>query len=115
MVEQYPVPPSANALYRVARRSVHKSVKYNRWLMATVPLIRTDFRGVSIEPKTPIAVSVRANIDRRRDLDNIIKPILDCLQVADVIPNDNYVDRIQMLRDVSIKKQHFTLEVEKYD
>ena len=108
---QYHAPPSANAIYRISRKSVHKSVEYNYWLTRTVPAIRLNFKRVSIPPKTPISVCLRANLDRRRDLDNILKPILDCLQMADVIPNDNYVDFIDLRRDFNIEKNHFTVEV----
>ena len=92
-----------------------KTAKYNQWLGRTVPLVRVHFRGGFLKARQPAVVKIRANLTRQRDLDNILKPIVDCLQQANVIPNDNYVDYIEMVRDSSIKKQHFTLEVKKYD
>ena len=83
--------------------------------MRTVPIVRVNFRGRFLEAKQPANVVIRANLNRHRDLDNILKPIVDCLQAADIIPNDNYVDRVLLERDSSIKKQHFTLEVAKYE
>ena len=79
--------------------------------MRTVPIVRVNFRGRFLEAKQPAEVKIRANLSRQRDLDNILKPIIDCLQVAGVIPNDNYVDKVDLERDETVTKQHFTVEV----
>ena len=112
---EYYLPPSKNKLYYIANNRMFRTSKYNNWLMRTVPLVRVNFRGQYLKAKQPAVVKIRANLTRHRDLDNILKPIVDCLQHADVIPNDNYVDKVDLERDMTIKKQHFTLEVAKYE
>ena len=111
---EYKLPPSTNRMYSVANNRLFKTAIYKKWSMRTVPLVRNNFRGRYLEAKQPAEVIIRANISRRRDLDNILKPIIDCLEDAGVIPNDNYVDRIDLEKDFSITKQHFTVEVNKY-
>ena len=102
-------------MYYISKNRMFKTSKYNNWMMRTVPLVRVNLRNKFLEAREPASVTIRANLNRQRDLDNVLKPIIDCLQVANIIPNDNYVDRIEMVRDTSITKQHFTLEVNKYD
>ena len=102
-------------MYYIANNRMFKTAKYNQWIGRTVPLVRLHFRGRFLKARQPAVVKIRANLNRKRDLDNILKPIVDCLQHANIIPNDNYVDYIEMIRDTSVSLHHFTLEVSKYE
>ena len=44
--------------------------------------------------KGEVQVRFDFTIDPLRDIDSLIKPALDCLQVAEVIENDRYVMRL---------------------
>lgn len=52
--------------------------------------------------KTGLRVEMAVGIDYRRDLDNVIKPVMDALADAGVIPDDRYVDVIEARRDQSV-------------
>ena len=94
-----PVPPSANSLYIAKDRHRYISPVYKRWLREARVLMRCLD---TFPAKTPLRVDIDVVLSRRRDLDNIIKPILDSMQPskawAGVIPDDRYVDVIEARR-----------------
>lgn len=98
---ELPIPPSANNLFvNVPRRGRVKSAAYTKWRKTAGQLI-----NVSAIPalEKPYAILIRANINHRRDLDNIAKPILDALVESGVLCGDQWVDSLTLLRDQKIK------------
>ena len=89
-----PAPPSANKAHRDirigprAKRVLTGAAK--RWRTRAVRELRAA--GGAIPVKIPCAVRILATLDRRRDVDNCVKPILDAMERAGVIVGDNWVD-----------------------
>ena len=99
MTADLPAPPSANALFVVRDGRRRKTGTYRRWLRDAAIMYRCGFGCVTPMPNhTPLRVTIEANINRVRDLDNLIKPILDSLQKAGVIPDDRWVDVVEARR-----------------
>jgi len=74
-----PPPPSANAMYRVARGRQYRSKAYNDWLDIATQSMR------NLKPLTKPAVVfitlVRGKgVTVRSDIDNLVKPVLDALK-----------------------------------
>ena len=83
-----PYPPSANRLWRTYRGRVCKSREYKDWLVVAGFAARSQ--GLT-EVVGPYKISINATRPdkRRRDLDNIIKPVSDLMQSIGVIKNDS--------------------------
>jgi crossover junction endodeoxyribonuclease RusA len=83
-----PYPPSANRLWVRARVGMRKSDAYTAWISEAAWSIKSQRPG---KISGPYKISIHASRpDKRvRDLDNILKPISDALQVAGVIANDS--------------------------
>lgn len=82
-----PWPPSANSLWRTVNGRVIKSKTYRDWL---------TLAGWDLKAQRPEAIKGRYRLtvvairpdQRRRDLDNLLKPISDLLKDCGVIEDD---------------------------
>lgn len=85
---QVPIPPSANHIHAYAKGRVRRSKNYEIWLTQCRYLLG---RPGAVPGVVTVEIVViggkgwRAN----RDLDNIIKPILDLLRHLGIIEEDN--------------------------
>ena len=92
-------PPSSNNLYRnIPNVGRAKTSAYKGWQKTEIQGARLASRGVRMPERAPLAVEIRAGIDRRRDIDNCAKPVIDTLQASRVIADDRWVDRLLLLR-----------------
>jgi Holliday junction resolvase RusA-like endonuclease len=99
MIISIPIPPSANALFIALRNGSRvKSPVYQAWLKEVVPMMRRDPM-----PK-PYAITIRANVNHRRDIDNLAKPILDALVKAGLMIGDQWVNEVHVYRDRTVHR-----------
>lgn len=86
-----PLPPSANRIWRKSGKRIHKSAAYTTWLARTVIWIHAQ----QFEPfDGKVRVDLELPVNNRRDIDNSIKPVLDCLEAAGVFANDRQVKQL---------------------
>jgi len=83
-------PFSANKMYLpIARGKMVKSKKYNDWINANVSVIKDNLLPAN---KFPIEVEILVMADYKWklkcDTDNIVKPIVDLLVRAEIVPDD---------------------------
>ncbi len=83
-------PFSANKMYApIARGKMVKSKKYNDWITKNVTKIKDNLLPAN---KFPIEVEILVLADSqwkmRCDSDNIVKPIIDLLVRAEIVPDD---------------------------
>lgn len=90
IVLSLPYPPSANRIWRNVRGKTLKSAEYRTWLASALVWIKSANRTLPLI-RGPYRLTVTATRpDRRaRDLDNLLKPISDCLTQAGVIEDDS--------------------------
>jgi Holliday junction resolvase RusA-like endonuclease len=93
-------PFSANKMYApIARGQMVKSKKYNAWIEKHTPIIKEK---MSPAVDFPIDVDILIMADwtwkYKNDTDNLIKPIVDLLKRAEIIPDDTtrYVNSVKV-------------------
>ncbi len=83
-------PFSANDMYTpVAKGKMLKSKKYRKWIDLNTPILKENLLPAT---KLPIDVEILIMADvfwkMKCDSDNIIKPIVDLLVRAEIVPDD---------------------------
>lgn len=91
-----PFPPSVNALWRISGRRMYRSKKYTEWLGEAALALELEQKP-EIDYPFNIEIVIGRPDKRRRDLDNLAKPILDVLQHCKVLQDDCHAQRITML------------------
>ncbi len=86
-----PLPPSANRLWRRSGRHIHKSSEYQAWLTDAGFLARVVTNNTHSHVPGPYILTLHATRPdkRRRDLDNLIKPIGDLITSIGLVEDDS--------------------------
>lgn len=101
-----PYPPSANRMYRFPKKLEYPLLsKEGREYYKTVARKLPRFKGPITQS---VAVSIGAVVPdkRKRDLDNIIKPILDALTKAGCWVDDSQVKDLRVTKIGVLKPGH---------
>jgi crossover junction endodeoxyribonuclease RusA len=90
-----PFPPSANRLWRTGSGRVFKSAEYSGWLIeAAVEARKQKFNKFIGAYK--LSMTAARPDKRKRDLDNLIKPVSDLLASIGAIENDSQAEQINL-------------------
>jgi crossover junction endodeoxyribonuclease RusA len=91
-------PPTGNHCYTVARGRKILANKGRNYRHSAVARIREQANGKSVQGRLRVRILASPPDRRARDLDNLIKLPLDCLQKAGVIENDAKIDELTVQR-----------------
>ena len=91
---------SANKMYApIAKGQLVKSKKYNAWIEKHTPILKETMEPAKVFPiDVDILVMADLNWKYKNDTDNLIKPIVDLLKRAEIIPDDTtrYVNSVKI-------------------
>ena len=90
-----PFPPSVNRLWRISGKRMYRSKNYTEWLRDCDFALK-PYKGFH-KISTSVAVTILASRPdkRRRDLDNLAKPLLDVCQKYFIV-DDSQVSKLEM-------------------
>ena len=88
-----PYPPSANHLWRSARGRTYRSRAYVDWLAEAGLYAKQQFKQTLKGPYKLTITAARPD-KRKRDLDNILKPISDLLKSIGAIEDDHLCEML---------------------
>lgn len=88
-----PYPPSANRLWRRSGHVVHRSAHYVAWLLDAGPIALSQKPKPVVGPYK-LTIQARRPDKRRRDIDNLLKPVGDLLQEIGLVADDCHCEMI---------------------
>lgn len=91
------VSPSANNLFVNRRGGRARSPEYLQWQNDAGWLIKARQPRAT---KGPVAILIEAPVNRKRDIDNIQKPVIDLLVKLGLIDDDRWVDDLRIVRTI---------------
>ena len=94
---ELPYPPSINHYYVHTARGVKLGDKGQSYRRDAFYLL-TPFRGKCQDKKIAVTINVFPPDKRKRDIDNILKCLLDAMEHANVYENDNNIDMLTVIR-----------------
>lgn len=92
---ELPHPPSVNGIWRGGKNGFYKSRNYKAWESEAGWAVREQARGKRIGGPYAVQIDLRRPDKRKRDLDNIIKVLLDLLKNLHVTDDDSECQSIE--------------------
>lgn len=95
-----PYPPSVNNYWRMCNNRVFVSSQGVAFRNKICAMVKTE---TSSKERLSVFVTVNCPDKRKRDIDNILKSLLDSLQAAGLYDNDTQIDKIFVKRGEIVK------------
>lgn len=99
-------PFSANKMFvPISRGKLVKSKQYRDWIDKNLPVLVEDLEPITSFPvEIELVVYSGTDWQNKRDIDNCIKPIIDLMVRANILPDDttNYIGNVS-IRHVYMK------------
>ena len=110
-------PPSKSNCYKItkmgARCSLGKTKALKQYELDFLSQVPGQYRQLNLDKALKVELHCTFN-SKRPDLDNAAKAILDCLQNAGVIKNDNLVYDLYMTKAVNKDQAGVVVRIEEY-
>lgn len=112
---ELPWPPTLNLYYRHDRGRTHISAEGQKYRAAVGIAVAMAKARWEFEAKDRIEMTIRANPPdaRRRDIDNVLKALLDALERAQVYQDDSQIDKLTVERGEQVDGGWVVVTMEK--
>jgi len=107
-----PYPPSVNHLYGRTRFGSSYIKPEGKQFYALTAMLISKHAGAFPSQRLSVAIKMLPPDKRKRDLDNVLKAILDSVTKAGVWNDDSQIDRLLIERANVIKNGSVTMTIE---
>ena len=112
---QLPWPPTVNHYYTVARGRKILAEKGRQYKEDCQILIASQRPQKAAGARVSVTIHAHPPDERKRDLDNLLKPVLDVLTESQLIDDDSQIDQLSIIRFPRFKNGKLELMISAYD
>ncbi len=107
-----PYPPTVNHYWRKHQDGMHVSAKGKAYRGNVEAVVFDELRGwETLKRRLRVQITVTMPDRRQRDLDNLLKAILDSLEHCRVFENDSQIDYLSIERGAVEKPGHVVVVI----
>lgn len=92
------LPPTVNTMYRNSGSRRYKRQEVQDWQEDIAGFLSERWRKRPYFSRAQVNIEFAVKGNRNWDIDNRIKSLLDCLEIAGVLENDNQIDGLNVTR-----------------
>lgn len=106
-----PWPPSVNRYWRRHGHTIHRSAEATQYIRLVQAQLRTQFRFSSLACPLVVLVEALPPDKRLRDLDNLLKALLDACTKAELWRDDSLIHDLRIVKRSVIRGGKILLHV----
>lgn len=115
VIYSLPYPPTVNTYWRQFRGRTILSARGREFRTEALACILHDGKPRTMTERLRVTIEASPPDNRRRDIDNIVKPVLDALEHAGVYQDDCQIDDLHVKRGPVVKGGDLVVSIEVAD
>jgi len=109
-----PIPPSTNVIWKVGKKKMYLNPKYSEWKNTSTVMALNNKKGDYISGHYSLILAVGRPDKRRRDIDNIIKPVSDLLVGIQIVEDDSLCNRVTAFWSNLVEKGYVKISIKEW-
>ncbi|MBX0311422.1 MAG: RusA family crossover junction endodeoxyribonuclease [Sulfurihydrogenibium sp.] len=108
------IPPKSNRYFHTGRKFVFIPQRIREAVEDAILILRSMYSGKPINK--PVTVEIRYSFkdNRKRDLDNLTKTLLDVLEDAGILDDDKFVYKLSIEKKVKQEEEKTEIRILRY-
>lgn len=106
-----PYPPSVNSYWRRGNGVTYINKKGREYRLAVRELLESKGLNINIAARLNLRIVANMPDKRRRDIDNILKAVLDSLEHGGFMENDSQIDILKVVRGCVVPGGQLSIKV----
>ena len=92
------LPPTVNTMYRNSGSHRYKRQEVRDWQEEISGILSEHWEGQPYFKRACVSIEFTVKSSMNWDIDNRLKSLLDCLEIAGILANDNQIDGLNVRR-----------------
>jgi len=109
------IPPKSNRYFHTGRKYVFVPQRIREAVEDAILILRSMYNGKPINKPVAVEVVYAFKDNRKRDLDNLTKTLLDVLEDAGILDDDKLVYKLSIEKRTKQEKEKTEVRVLRYD